>query len=126
MPRNYDTTTHKPYPRVTRVEIDYSQQGLPTLQYVERMAVVDGENHVQHIDAGATRHTLDLASITEPVKLVHPSTGAEIAGQTVTSQSLMLGLLAFLRADQMRRDAQQDAAEAAQADATGTTQDSTQ
>lgn len=119
MPRNYDTTGHKPYPRITKIDITYSEAGIPAIEYVEQTAVVDGNGSVQHIGAGATRHTLDLASVTEPVQIVHPATGLPIPGQTVTSQQLMLGLLAFLRADQVRRDAQQDAAEAAQADETG-------
>jgi len=113
MPRNYDTTGHKPYHRITKTEITYSAHGTPAIEYVEQLAVVDGNNEVQHIGAGATRHALDLASIAEPVQIVHPATGAPIPGQTVTSQQLMLGLLAFLRSDQVRRDAQDNAASAA-------------
>ena len=102
--RNYDTTTHKPYPRVTEVLVRYAASGVPTIEYVEQMAVVDGDGRVQHLADGATRHTLDLSQITEPVQIVHPETGAAIPGQVVTQQQLMLGILAFLRADQVRRD----------------------
>lgn len=105
MPRNYDTTGHKPYPRVIEINISYPSVGVPRIEYIECMAVVDGNSTVQHIGASATRHTLDLAFVTEPVEIVHPATGQPIPGQTVTSQQLMLGLLAFLRADQLRRDA---------------------
>jgi hypothetical protein len=104
MPRNYDTTGHKPYPRVTKVEISYSPTGDSHTEYMEQMAVVDGDGNVQHIDASASRHILDFASITEPVQLVNPATGEHIAGQFVTKQQVMLSLLAFLRADQLRRD----------------------
>lgn len=104
MQRNYDTTGHKPYPRITEVKITYSESGVPDIEYVEQMAVVDGNHNVQHIGSGATRHVLDMASITEPVQIVHPETGLPIPGQSVTSQQSMLGLLAFLRADQVRRD----------------------
>jgi hypothetical protein len=38
------------------------------------------------------------------VQLVNPATGEYIPGQFVTKQQVMLSLLAFLRADQLRRD----------------------
>lgn len=113
MQRNYDATSHKPYPRVTEVSIKYSAGGTPSITYLERDAVVDGDGHVQHLDGGAQWRTLDLTAITEPVQVVHPATGADIPGMTVTQQQVMLGLLAFLRADQRRVDALADAAQAA-------------
>lgn len=105
MTRNYDTTNHQPYPRVTKIEISYSESGSPVVRYQEQMSVVDGNNQVQHLATQATSHFLDLSQITEPVPLVVPSTGAVIPGQSVTTQQMMLGLLAFMRADQLRRDA---------------------
>lgn len=117
MPRNYDTTGRKPYPRITDIAISYSPAGVPRIEFVEQMAVVDGDGQVQHIGNAATRHALDMSQITEPVQIVHPATGAAIPGQTVTSQQLMLGLLAFLRAWQHLMDAKQDAA-AVQAEST--------
>lgn len=110
MPRNYDTTNHKPYPRVTSLSISYAQDGTPHIEYVEQMAILDGDNRVQHIDGTARRHVLDLSQITEPVQVVHPATGQPIPGQTVTQQQLMLGLLAFLRAGQNLIDAEADRA----------------
>jgi hypothetical protein len=109
MPRNYDTTTQHPYPRITEVTLSYPKSGDPTVEYVERMAIVDGSGHVQHLDNGSTRQVLDLAAINEPVQIVNPATGQPIPGMTVTRQQVMLGLLAFLRADQVRRDADADA-----------------
>lgn len=110
MPRNYDTTGHKPYPRITDISISYSTAGVPRIEYVEQLAVVDGDDNVQHIGTASTRHALDMGQITEPVQIVNPITGAVIPGQTVTSQQLMIGILAFLRADQVRRDAEHAAA----------------
>jgi uncharacterized membrane protein len=104
--RNYDTRNHKPYPRIVRIEIDYDKTGTPRVDYYEQMAVVDGNNNVQHLDTLASRYNLDLAKIVEPVPLVNPATGEAIPGQSVTSQQVMLSLLAFLRADQLRRDAE--------------------
>lgn len=104
MPRNYDTTTKKPYPRVTQINIKYPTNGVPQIEYTEQMAIVDGDNVVQHLDGGAFSRTLDLAQITQPVQAVDPATGADIPGVTFTSNAVMLGLLAFLRADQKRRD----------------------
>lgn len=106
--RNYDTMTHKPYPRVTEVSIKYATDGTPSITYLERDAVVDGDGKVQHLDSGAQWRTLDLSAITEPVQVVHPDTGADMTGMTATQQQVMLGLLAFLRADQKRVDALSD------------------
>lgn len=105
MPRNYDTTSHKPYPRVTLIEIKYDRAGVPSAEYIEQLAVVDGNGEIQHIDESASRYALEFGLITEPVQLVSPVTGEAIPGKFTTTQDLMLGLLAFLRADQLRRDA---------------------
>ena len=105
MQRNYDTTNHKPYPRVTALDIKYDKSGVPSVEYVEQMAVVDGNGEIQHIDESVNRYALEFSLITEPVQLVNPVTGEAIPGQFTTTQQLMLGLLAFLRADQLRRDA---------------------
>ena len=102
--RNYDTTKGLPYPRITRIEIEYATDGKPQIEYVERQAIVDASGQVQHIDAGATRHTLDLSAITEPVQIVNPATGEPISGATTTGRQVMLGLLAFLRSNQLRID----------------------
>lgn len=111
MPRNYDTTTSRPYPRVTEVILRYSESSVPSIEYVEQMAVIDADRTVRHLAAAPTRHVLDLTAITEPVQVVHPATGLPIEGKAVTRQDLLLGLLAFLRADQLRRDAQTESAE---------------
>ena len=106
MPRNYDTTAHKPYPRVTEINIRYAASGSAEAEYTEVMAVVDGNGSVQHLDHGAARYKLDMDAITEPAQVVNQATGADIPGQTVTRQQLMLGIFAFVRADQVRRDAE--------------------
>ena len=102
--RNYDTTTKKPYPRVTQINIKYTAAGVPLIDYLEQMAIVDGDNMVRHLEGGATSHTLDLTQLTQPVIERDPATGAEVPGVTHTADSVMRGLLAFLRADQLRRD----------------------
>lgn len=112
--RNYDTTNHRPYPRVTAISIQYSAAGVPLIEYIEQMAVVDGTGTVQHIDVPSSRHILDLAAITEPVQMVYPATGKAIPGKSVTSEDLQLGILAFLRADQKRRDGPAESAESAE------------
>lgn len=109
MPRNYDTTGHKPYPRITKIEIAYSEDGASSVEYVEQMAVVDGDGKVHHIGSVASRHTLNIDAVPDPLQIISPATGQPIPGHTVTRQQLMLGLLACLRADQLRRDAQDEA-----------------
>lgn len=107
MPRNYDTTTHKPYPRITRIEIDYAADGAPHVEYVEQMAVVDGDGKVRHIDNTLSRNVLNPMLLNDPAQIVDPNTGIAIAGQMVTQQDLMLGLLAFLRADQIQKETEE-------------------
>jgi hypothetical protein len=102
--RNYDTTTGTPYPRVPKIEIEYSESGVPRVEYMECMAILDSDGIVRHLDGPLTRNVLDLAGISEPVQVVNPTTGEPILGQTATVQQIMLALLAFLRADQKRRD----------------------
>lgn len=104
--RNYDTTNHRPYPRVTAIFITYAADGTAHIEYVEQMAVLDGGGTVQHLSEPTARYELNLGALNEPVQVVNPATGQVIPGQTVAKQQLMLGLLAFLRADQLRRDAE--------------------
>ena len=104
MPRNYDTTNGKPYPRVTQITIKYTTAGVPLIDYLEQQAIVDGDNMVRHLEGGATSHTLDLSQLTQPVQAVDPATGADIPGLTFTADQVMLGLLAFLRAVHKRLD----------------------
>lgn len=102
--RNYDTTNHKPYPRVTLIEIKYDREGLPSAEYVEQISVVDGDGKVQHLDASSTRYAIDFNAIAEPVQIVNPINGNPIPGQFTNKQQVLLSLLAFLRADQLLRD----------------------
>lgn len=108
MPRNYDTTTGRPYPRVQRIEIVYPESGIPIVHYEECTAVVDADGMVQTLAATPQRHALSLPAPTEPVQVVLPSTGAAIEGQTATVQGLMLAMLAMIRRDQLARDAASD------------------
>jgi hypothetical protein len=104
MQRNYDTTNGLPFPRGTAIEIAYSASGGIRVEYVEVMAIKDSSNAVQHLDTPPQRHLMDLDAINEPVQLMHPDTGAPIPGQFITKQQLKLHMLAFIRADQVRRD----------------------
>jgi hypothetical protein len=106
MPRNYDTTGHKLFPRVPEIRIFYPPDGTPRVKYLECTALVDGDGKVRHTDAGASEHIIDLEKITEPVQCVRPDTGEPIQGMAVTRGQLMLSLLAFIRADQKRRDSE--------------------
>jgi len=108
MHRNYDTTSHKVFPRVPEIRLFYPANGVPLVRYVELMAIVDGNGNVQHTDAGAVEHTLQIHQFTEPVQCVDPATGADIPGMKTSRAQLMLGLLAFIRADQKRRDAESE------------------
>ncbi|MGL6014372.1 MAG: hypothetical protein ACRC0J_23125 [Shewanella oncorhynchi] len=101
--KKFDTTNHTPYARVTRVEIDYSQDGKPHVEYIERKAVVDGNGNVQHIGAEMVRHDIDFSLLPDVFQVVDPATCEKLDGQTVTVHDVMLGMLAILRADQVLR-----------------------
>ena len=106
MPRNYDARDSQVFVRVPQVEIRYDKNNVPDITYVELFAIVDADNKLQHLDGVGVQVKLDISKITEPVQCVHPVTSEPIPGMTVTKEQLVLGLLAFIRADQQRRDAE--------------------
>jgi hypothetical protein len=103
MPRNYDTSNGLPYPRVTRIVIDYPESGVPTVDYIERTAIVDSAGTVRMLDGGGQLLRMQLPGPTETVGWVSPATGAPIPGST-TVQELLMGVTAMVRRDQLRRD----------------------
>lgn len=103
---NYNTTLGLPYTRVCEVSIrDYGNGNL-ALEYFEKEAMLDANGVVHHLTDKIDKHVLDLALITQPVQAVDPATGDDIIGMTFTSTQILLGILAFIRADQKRRDAE--------------------
>lgn len=106
MSRNYDARESQVFVRVPQVEIRYDKNNVPDITYVELFAIVDGDNKLQHLDGVGVQVRLDINKITEPVQCVDPITGEPIPGMSVTKEQLVLGLLAFIRADQKRRDLQ--------------------
>lgn len=106
MPRNYDTTNHKPFPDIIEAVVRYNAAGVQSIEYTEQDAVLDGEGKVRHLSSGTVRYVLDMSKISEPVDCVDLQTGAVIPGMTATSSRLQLDLMAFIRADQRRRDAE--------------------
>ena len=89
---------------MTQINLKYPANGVPQIDYTEQQAIVDTDGNVQHLATGSFNHSIDLTQITQPVQAVDPATGADIPGVSFTSNTVMLGLLAFLRADQKRRD----------------------
>jgi hypothetical protein len=106
--RNYNTTLHTVYPRVSTLVIQYPENGVAKADYLERDAIVDSSGLVRHLDGGGTQVPLQFDALPDAVPCVNPATGEVIPGMTVTKQQLMLGVLAFIRADQLRRDAESD------------------
>ena len=103
MARSYDTTLGLPYPRVGRILIDYPESGAPTVEYIERTAIVDAAGDVRLLDGVGTTHRMQIPALTQPVQLVDPATGA-LMGGTTTVRDLLLGITALLRRDQLLRD----------------------
>ena len=105
--RNYDTTSGLPYPRVTRITIDYPETGRPTVNYVERTAIVDAAGVVRMLDGGGQEVWMELPAAHQPVGLVSPATGQPIPGATTVTE-LLMGMTAMVRRDQLRRDGVSD------------------
>lgn len=104
--RNYDTRDSQVFVRSPRTEIQKGKQGELDIMYVEVMAIVDGDNNLQHLDSVGVQVKMDLSKITEPVQCRDPVTDEPIPGKTATKEDLKLILHAFVRADQDRRDAE--------------------
>lgn len=102
--KNYDTTSGLPYTRVSEVAIRDYGNGNISIEYSEKEALLDASGKVHHLVENTDKFVLDLEKITEPVQAVNPATGADIAGLTFTKNQVFLGILAFIRADQKRRD----------------------
>lgn len=104
--RNYDSTSKKPYPRVSEVHITYPTEGNPLLTYTERDAIVDADNNVHFLDTGIRQCTvaLDLSKRKEPIQIIHPATGNAIPGLTTSLEQIILSITAVIRADQFARD----------------------
>jgi hypothetical protein len=101
---NFDTTNGLAFPRVSRITIEFDEDGNGLAEYVERMAVlVDGK--VRHLDEPATYHCIKVAAedMLDSVPMVNPVTGDDI-NQETNGQQLYLVLMAFIRADQKARD----------------------
>lgn len=120
MPQNYDTTTGKPFPRITNVDMTYPlPPGIPVLTYTEVQCCITADG-VQHILQGTENKfsiAMDPAQAKTPVQMVSPSTGADLPGATTSYTGLMMSILAITRADQKSRDAAAAAAAAAGAGA---------
>ena len=104
MSKNYDTTNGKPYPRVSRIEIDFAEDGAINGIYHQRTAVViDGK--VMYIDTPAESCGFNYSAADYAISapLVAPSTGADLGGSVTVGQTL-LSILALIRRDQKLRD----------------------
>lgn len=103
---NYNTTLGLPYTRVSEVSIKDYGNGVLTLEYFEKTAILDAGGVVHHLTDPTEKNVLDISKITEPVQAVNPATGEDITGMTFTYDQVFLGILAFIRQDQKRRDAE--------------------
>ena len=110
MDRNYDTTTHKVFPRVPEIRIFYPADGTPRVTYIELMAIVDGDGKVQHTCPGEVEREMRLHRLPSQVQCMTPDTRTPIPGKFSSRQDLMLHMLAWINADQELADADADAA----------------
>ena len=107
---NYDSSTPGvPYVRVHKLVIEYPADDSPgnpivLVQIYQSEAVVlaDGTRRTLRADLPTLTATVDTPQEwTDPIPLVHPTTGEALTG-TTTMQQVMMGLLACIRAEQTR------------------------
>lgn len=106
--RNYDTTNFKPYPRITKIEITYSETGVPNVEYVEQMAIIDGNGNISLLASPATRHVLPAEILAMSAPAIKSLTGETLEGSFYTCQELVRGFHSYLRVDQNLRDSVSD------------------
>lgn len=115
---NLDTTGNKPYIRTKELIIRYSEEGVPTIYYLQAWAIIDGNGKVHQLNRPEMLTSMDWDALPDVMPHVHPATRAPL-GSSVTKGMLMLDMLAAVHQDQTLKIAQaaaaQAAAEAAQA-----------
>ena len=102
---NYNTTNGLPYTRIPEISIKDFGNGNLQLEYYEKLALLDANGTVHHLLNDINKFTLDLSKIQEPVQAVDPVTGDDIPGLSFTQNQIFLGIIAFIRQDQKRREA---------------------
>jgi len=111
MPRNYDSSAvGVPYTRVPLIEIRYPGPLTAQVRVLEAEAVQLADHSIRELgQQGQLEWTIGPGDMGQVLQLVHPDTGADIPGATMTYQQLMLGLLAAIRHQQKLADAERDA-----------------
>lgn len=106
MPANYNSTQPGAvYRRINRITIEYPTPLTASVRANETEAVVEIGGGVAHKrDTRSLAVDVAPADFSRVMQLVDPTTGADLPGATMTVQALMLGMLAFLRAEQRRLD----------------------
>lgn len=106
MPRNYDASSvGTPYIRVPLIEIRYPNPLTANVRILEAEAIKLADNSIRELQQlGQHEWTIGPADMGHVLQLVHPDTGANIPGATMTRQQLMLGLLAEIRYQQNLKD----------------------
>lgn len=103
--RNYDTRDSQVFVRTPQAQITKDKRNNLDIIYTEVMAIIDGDDKLQHLDNVGVQRRMDLSKITEPVPCRDLVTD-EPTGEMVTSEQLKMILHAFIRADQDRVDAE--------------------
>lgn len=104
--RNYDTTNGLPFVRIRRITADYSPNVPPSISYDEERAMVDSDGKVHSLSDVAIKYTVSIPAenVGARIGLIDLDTGAPIEG-TTSLLDLIMGIGALIRADQLRRDA---------------------
>lgn len=106
MSANYDSTAAGAlFRRIPQITINYPTALTASVRAEEVDAIKTTGNQVFQIRGTRTlMKEIAPQDFSEVLQLVDPTTGANIPGQTMTVQALMLGVLAFLRKEQKRLD----------------------
>lgn len=105
--RNYDTTLGLPYIRVDALNIDYGSDHI-TVSLIEGESVVLG-GAVRRLDTDPTHYQFRLPLNPDTLLERHPlrnyNTGEPLPEGTVSLGEVMMGMLAIIRSQQLKRDA---------------------
>ena len=101
---NYNTTqVGVPYCRATNIEINWTDGSTPkTVRVWQHLAVKLADGTVRNLEP-LQQFTSELIFSDDPIPLVDPETGDPLGADT-NSNMVMLGVLALLRAEQIKRN----------------------
>ena len=103
---NYDgSKVGVPYTRVSRLVVDYPDNGMvptATIEQAEAVLLADGSVRILQ-NLGSFKCTLDFEKGDEPIPMVNPNDASEL-GQNTSLNQAFLAVLAIIRSEQHKAE----------------------